>query len=161
MLRVGRSARLFSPAARSSSRSVSGARASGHSHRRAAGARWFGSTLGVADESEGKDASVSAGAQLNDEWPKVGSEIPIALNKDDEKPTVRTADEGYYPDWLASVADTLPTQAALEKEFEASVSTNEETGEQTSSMPIERLSRAIKLESRAKIKEKNESSNML
>ena len=118
-------------------------------------ARWFGST-----GSRREDAEAGAGG-LSDEWPKVGSEMPIALLKDDPLPVVRASDEGYYPEWLAGIADDLPTRDALEKEFQASITTDEETGEKQTTMPIERLSRSIKLDKRAKIKTQNEEANML
>ena len=118
--------------------------------------RWFGSTAGSSKAAEGGGAG-----GLSDEWPKVGSEMPITLLKDDPKPTVRAADEGYYPEWLGSIADDLPTRDALEKEFQASITMDEETGAHQTSMPIERLSRSIKLDKRAKIKTQNEEANML
>ena len=132
-------------------REAAGPRAKG----RPAFARWFGSSRG---HREGEGAG---GDGLSDEWPKVGSEMPITLLKDDPQPVVRAADEGYYPEWLAGIADELPTRDALEKEFQASISTDEETGEKRTSMPIERLSRSIKLDKRAKIKTQNEEANML
>ena len=91
----------------------------------------------------------------------MGSDIPITLLKDAATPTVRAADEGYYPEWLAGIADNLPTRDALDKEFQASISTDEATGTKHTSMSVERLNRSIKLDKRVKIKMQNEEANML
>ncbi len=98
---------------------------------------------------------------MNDSFPPIGSEVPVALNKKDPVPTIRSSEEDYYPEWLAGIADDLPTRDALDKEFQASISTDEATGTQQTSMPVERLSRSIKLDKRAKIKTQNEEANML
>ena len=122
--------------------------------------RRFGSTAGIWEEAAEVPAG-GGGGGLSDEWPKVGSDIPITLLKDAATPTVRAADEGYYPEWLAGIADNLPTRDALDKEFQASISTDEATGTKHTSMSIERLNRSIKLDKRVKIKMQNEEANML
>ena len=118
-------------------------------------ARWFS---GAAAEEDGDNDSAREGSS----WPPVGTKVPVTLMQDDEVPTIRADDEGYYPEWVAGIAAAPDSLAKLDQMLKRSQELlRKEPDNPAHELTIPQYQRQWKLANRAKIKAQNESANDL